>query len=320
MMWPTMTRALVLSFLMLLLAAAPARAFLPTGAYEVRSVEGWTVRVSPKLLERPDLARQTLDLLRARLFEVNRVLPAPALEQLRGVTIWVELRDARFPGMCFHPSAEWLRGNGYNPDKAGGVEIGNAQNFLDWSDQPAMVLHELAHAYHHKVLRLGNAQVRSAHREAARSGKYDAVLRASGRTERAYALNNPEEYFAELSEAYFLTNDFFPFVRAELKQHDPKGFRMIHDAWHRPPATAPATTATATATKAVPPAPPATLPRGMSSAGTNSVGTNGGATDSAGTTSGATDSGETGSGGMTSRGNGRAQDEQRRDAAAGATR
>ncbi len=29
------------------------------------------------------------------------------------------------------------------------------------------------------------------------------------------------EYFAEGTEAYFYRNDFYPFVRAELKDHDP---------------------------------------------------------------------------------------------------
>ncbi|MEE8389889.1 MAG: hypothetical protein V3S14_03710, partial [Anaerolineae bacterium] len=37
-----------------------------------------------------------------------------------------------------------------------------------------------------------------------------------------YALKNDKEYFAESSEAYFGTNDFFPFVRAELRRHDPE--------------------------------------------------------------------------------------------------
>jgi dipeptidyl-peptidase-4 len=41
-----------------------------------------------------------------------------------------------------------------------------------------------------------------------------------------YAATNHKEYFAEGTEAYFYHNDFYPFVRAELKQHDP----TLHDA------------------------------------------------------------------------------------------
>jgi hypothetical protein len=228
---------LALAALLMLLLAAPARRFEPTEAYEKRTVEGWSVRVSPKLLKQRELATRVMDLLRVRLFEVNRVLPPVALEKLRDVTVWVELDDPKFPGMCFHPSAGWLRENGYNPDKAGDIEIGNARNFLAWSsDQPAMVLHELAHAYHHNVLRIDNPEVRAAYEAAVNGGKYDAVLRASGETERAYALNNPAEFFAELTECYYLANDFFPFVRAELKQHDRRSFDVIEKMWHSPPA------------------------------------------------------------------------------------
>jgi hypothetical protein len=49
-----------------------------------------------------------------------------------------------------------------------------------------------------------------------------AALRDSGRTERAYAMTDVTEYFAEFSEAYFGTNDFYPFARAELIRHEPE--------------------------------------------------------------------------------------------------
>lgn len=45
------------------------------------------------------------------------------------------------------------------------------------------------------------------------------------------ALNNDQEYFAEASEAFFGTNDFHPFVRAELKEHDPALFELLGKLW-----------------------------------------------------------------------------------------
>ena len=39
------------------------------------------------------------------------------------------------------------------------------------------------------------------------------------------------EYFAEASEAYFGTNDFYPFVRQELEQHDPEMFLLLKKLW-----------------------------------------------------------------------------------------
>jgi len=43
--------------------------------------------------------------------------------------------------------------------------------------------------------------------------------------------NNHKEYFAELSEAYFGTNDMYPFVRAELMKHDPEAHALLKKLW-----------------------------------------------------------------------------------------
>jgi hypothetical protein len=39
------------------------------------------------------------------------------------------------------------------------------------------------------------------------------------------------EYFAEATEAFFGTNDYYPFVRSELKVHDPKMYDVLKEAW-----------------------------------------------------------------------------------------
>lgn len=222
--------------LSLLLATATTRpAYEPTSGYELRQLEGWKVYVNRRLLsEKPDLARETLDLLAAKLREIRRTIPKQAVEQLTNVPIWVELGGRQFPGMCYHPSRRWLEENGFNPDKAKSIEVGNAANFVKWSaHQPWMVMHELAHAYHHQVLGYDHAGIRSAYHEAAEKKLYDAVLRYDGQRVRAYGMNNDQEYFAEATEAYFGTNDFYPFVRAELKEHDPVMYGVLNQVWGR---------------------------------------------------------------------------------------
>ena len=52
-----------------------------------------------------------------------------------------------------------------------------------------------------------------------------------GRLHKAYALENPQEFFAELSEAYFGVNDFYPFRRAELERHDPESAALLERLW-----------------------------------------------------------------------------------------
>jgi hypothetical protein len=43
------------------------------------------------------------------------------------------------------------------------------------------------------------------------------------------------EYWAELSESYIGTNDFYPFVRSELKRHDPKAYELLEKYWGKLP-------------------------------------------------------------------------------------
>lgn len=219
------------------LAQQATRPFVPTTEYETRQVEGWTVRVNRHLLtDRKDLGTPALRLLAEKLRDIRRVVPERACAELQHIPIWLGVDDGHAPCAEYHPSRDWLRENGYNPDKAKCVEIGNATRFLEWSkDQPAMILHELAHGYHDQVFGYDNARIRAAFDAAKQSGAYEAVLRGNGRKERHYALTNPQEYFAEGSEAYFSTNDFYPFIRAELKTHDPTLAKLLGDVWSNPP-------------------------------------------------------------------------------------
>jgi hypothetical protein len=221
------------------LAAEPTavaeRPYDPIERYAERDVEGWRVLLHKQLLEREhqELAERTLKVLGEHLFRVMRVLPAEPLARVRKVPIWVERAHPRHPCMCYHASADWLKQHGMNPQKAGAVEIANCRNFLDWTvrDQPWMVLHELAHAYHHQVLGNDHAEIKACYEEAVASNSYESVLHISGKKRRHYALTNSQEYFAEATDAYFGTNDFYPFVRAELRQHDPRAFAMIEKLW-----------------------------------------------------------------------------------------
>ncbi len=205
-----------------------------TGRYVEQRIEGWKVLIHKSLSEdaQQELRERTLKLLGEHLYRISRVVPAEALKKLREVPIWVELAHPRHPCMCYHPSADWLREHDMNPDKAGAVEIANCKNFLSWTiDQPWMVLHELAHAYHHRVVGHGNAELKDCFRRATESKSYESVLHIRGDQRRHYALNNDQEYFAEATEAYFATNDFYPFVRAELKRHDAEIYDLLETLW-----------------------------------------------------------------------------------------
>ena len=48
---------------------------------------------------------------------------------------------------------------------------------------------------------------------------------------RAYATANQLEYFAELSAAYFVGINYFPYDRAGLQRYDPAGAAMVEAVW-----------------------------------------------------------------------------------------
>jgi hypothetical protein len=212
-----------------------------TAHYETRRIEGWTVLVNKGFLSRqPDLADRTLTLLGHQLYQVARRVPPGPLAKLRTIRIWVE-ETSHNPCMTYHPNADWLREHEINPDKARCVELANARNFIKWSeDQPWMVLHELAHGYHDQFIEGGfrNPEIQAAFQRASAAKRYESVMRAAGQPGRAYAAKNPKEYFAESSEAFFGTNDFYPFVRSELWQHDPGMAELLQRLWELPKASA----------------------------------------------------------------------------------
>jgi hypothetical protein len=205
----------------------------PNSNYTIRKIEGWKVYVNYRLIdENKKLCKEALRLMRVKLYDINRVVPKPALKHLHKVSIWLEFNNEQVLCACYHPSEQWLIEHNFSPEKAKSVEIGNAVNFLEWTlDQPSMVLHEMAHAYHHQFLGYDNAEIKFAYDKAVEAGIYESVLRYNGGNEGAYSLNNDQEYFAEQTEAYFGTNDYYPFVRAELMKHDHLMYETLKKLW-----------------------------------------------------------------------------------------
>jgi hypothetical protein len=231
-----MTRLLAPAVAVLLLAAPRAGAFEPTENYKKREVQGFTVLVHPDVEKHADEAKAAFEELEKQLKNVCAVVPEKPLAALKKVKFWVEWQAKKNGAMEVHWSRGWLKDNGYNPDKAGGVEINNLKNFVSWSReaQPWMVLHELAHAYHQHVLGAKYEPLEAAYRQAMERKLYESVEYRGREKKKAYAATSAAEYFAELSEAYFGRNDFAPYTRAELEKHDPVGFALMKKVWGDP--------------------------------------------------------------------------------------
>ena len=232
----TLATALVWAALIAGRAFSEDSPFDPTSIYMRESIHGFTILINPEVLVHKREAAAMRKELETQLEAIVREVPARLMPDLQKVWVWVEWEKKKEGAAEFHPSAEWLKENGYNPEKAGHIELLNTRNFVQWSRsaQPWMVLHELAHAYHHLVLGDECKSIEAAYQHAVDKKLYESVAYCGGGKQRAYALTNAKEYFAELSEAYFGKNDFFPFVRSELEQYDPVGFHLMEQIWGKP--------------------------------------------------------------------------------------
>ncbi|MCL4203897.1 MAG: metallopeptidase [Pirellulaceae bacterium] len=204
--------------------------------HEIQQIEGWTVHVDRRLLhgEHEATGKKALRILANQLHDIALVVPANRVERLREVPIWVDL-DHRLGNLQYHPSIGWLRDNGHAPAMARAVHVPQARRLIELAAsnaQPWVMLHELAHAYHDRVLGFDWPPIQEAYQKIVASGRYESVLHIGGRKIRHYALTDHKEFFAEMSESYFGTNDFYPFVRAELQDYDPEVFDLLRRVWH----------------------------------------------------------------------------------------
>jgi hypothetical protein len=212
--------------------AAPAK----PNSHTDRKVEGWTVRVDDRLLTGPDaaLGARALRFLECKLSDIKVVLPADKVKKLQSVVIVMDLTHGNLGPMQYHPSAGWLKANGYSADLAKCVHIPRAADLptkRNINEQPWVILHELAHAYHDQVLGFDEPRIKEAYENYKKSRHGEKTLLYNGSRVKHYALTNPMEFFAEMTEAYFGVNDFFPFNRAELREAEPEIHALLSTIW-----------------------------------------------------------------------------------------
>lgn len=222
----------LISLVSSLMAEQPAKPAFDPAKVEL---EGWTIHVDPSLLdgEHKELGMRALQMLGNHLQRIAILLPAEQLGKMRKLEIWLEYHH-ELASMQYHPDLDWLTENGYDPRLVKKVHIPRAEELLSRQQMlkhPAVILHELAHAYHDQFLSFDYPAVVAAYDQAMKEKLYDKSLLYTGEYVKHYGATNHKEYFAESTEAYFYHNDFYPFVRAELKQHDPRAYAVMEQVW-----------------------------------------------------------------------------------------
>lgn len=214
------------------LAAAANHRFEPI----IQEVEGWTVHVDPQLLkgEHSESGTRALKMLANHLQRIAILVPEEPLAKLRTVEIWIEHAHPQLGAMQYHPSLKWLTDRNHDPRLAKKVHITRAAQLLSRQQMlkhPAVILHELAHGYHDQILSFNYPPIKDAYDKAMAAGIYEKTLLYTGKQVRHYGANNHKEYFAEGTEAFFYRNDFYPFVAAELQEHDPILYGLLVEIW-----------------------------------------------------------------------------------------
>lgn len=205
--------------------------------FETRNVEGWTVYINRDVRKQhPAQLTGTLDHLRWELYQTKLAVPAPAVTNMQEKNaIWIEFKEK--VDLSYHPERSWLIGRGYTipGDPESFMSLSVATHLGDSYRHPFVVFHELAHGYdYHFIGRggdYGNRECQTNYERMMKEGKYEKVRIWDGSTGSHYARTNRMEYWAESSEAYFAVNDIYPFVRAELRVHDPLMAAFVERYW-----------------------------------------------------------------------------------------
>ena len=124
--------------------------------HKVIKIEGWSVHVDTSLLEGKhkktgDLA---LKIVGQRLHQITLKIPSKPLKKMQEVPIYLD-RKHPIGGAHFHPDGKWLADHGYDPAMAKAVQIADVGRLIQSARRPSggeVLIHELAHAYHNRVL------------------------------------------------------------------------------------------------------------------------------------------------------------------------
>jgi hypothetical protein len=241
----------------------------PSG-YERRDIEGFTVYVNKEVIQQgaDRWGRQPLSVLERELNDLRRILVPKIVAVLQEVPIWAEwdVNDKINPGAIaryYGGPSEGLVKLGGDARKANCVEVLTLRRLGEIRHpgtplQQVVILHEMAHAVHHRLLGWGNPELTATFQQATDRKLYEDVNDRFGRRGKAYGRTNEMEYFAEISCAFLDSCNYFPFNYDELRGYDSAGFAFVERVWKHPerfnviarkPASGAGTTGTAAAVR-----------------------------------------------------------------------
>ena len=174
-----------------------------------------------------------------QLEHVTRQLPAASRPFFKDINFFLMLGEKSAlgglrSGMRFVRRGEPSEANGYDLRWANGIVVYSTTNLMFLSElwTRKAIVHEMAHAWHIGHWPEKHPPILSAWQQAMDRQLYRDVQDVNGKLiPKAYATANQLEYFAELSAAYFVGINYFPFDRDGLQRYDPAGAAMVEAMW-----------------------------------------------------------------------------------------
>lgn len=213
----------------------------PPREYRVFSTNGWTIEVEKQLLtDNQRIADKAVSRLARKLNEVVEMLPAASRKRIVNRRIFLMYgpkakNDGRDNGAEYFQPHAAAHFKDIDLRWGGNVAVYCAENYARLSElwSTKVLVHELAHAYHLEQWPEDQPDICRAYKDAMDHKLYHNIKDRKGKThETVYAVQNPLEYFAELSCMYFGGCDYPPYNRKELKAYDPEGYAMIQKMWN----------------------------------------------------------------------------------------
>jgi hypothetical protein len=174
--------------------------------------------------------------------DLSKILSLPLkqsiLDTLKSVRIFLDW-DTGHATLQVHSSEDWLIQNGYQPEKIHQLEVSNLRQYLHLrlTNQPFVVMHEMAHTFHYKLSEKYKSKIRKNYLRAMNKGMYQKVgyRHIDGEIEdnvTSHAARDEFEYFAENTVAFLFGNNIhYPFSKADLRHYDKACYLTLRKIW-----------------------------------------------------------------------------------------
>ncbi len=189
----------------------------------------WSIFIEESLQKKDfELSVKAADKLEKYLKIVFKKLPKHTHEKLKNVKFYLmhgekSPNGGRKKGMSYIRKGEPKNYDYLDPRWENVIVIYSAKNLMYLNDlwSKKALVHELAHAWHLLNFPDNHVPIIQAFNKAKKKGLYQKVKTVKGEIKnKAYAIKNHREYFAELSAMYFVGADYYPFSRKRLKRYD----------------------------------------------------------------------------------------------------